>query len=182
MAIDLLLAEKLVLVPFPCRELGKAEFDCVVLDPEAEAILVQIIAVGDPVIDLEGIVRNQPCTETKRLLGLEQSDPFTTGRIEVLEDALAPSATLDALVQSVRGQANRVIELSPNTPDEAAQVLNSITSPSALADFLAANLQAFMEAVLRARPSAAKGTYVRSVTVSSTMGPGVRLDPQGYHT
>jgi large subunit ribosomal protein L1 len=39
-----------------------------------------------------------------------------------------------------------------------------------------------MEAVLRARPSAAKGTYVRSVTVSSTMGPGVRLDPQGYHT
>ena len=43
---------------------------------------------------------------------------------------------------SVRQQANRVIELSPNTPDEAAQVLNSITNPSALADFLAANLQA----------------------------------------
>ncbi len=41
---------------------------------------------------------------------------------------------------SVRQQANRVIELSPNTPDEAAQVLNSITTPSALADFLAANL------------------------------------------
>src|SRR5207253_6369031 len=42
---------------------------------------------------------------------------------------------------SVRAQANRVIELSPNTPDEASQVLNSIASPSALADFLAANLQ-----------------------------------------
>jgi large subunit ribosomal protein L1 len=38
-----------------------------------------------------------------------------------------------------------------------------------------------MEAVLRAKPAAAKGTYVRSVTVSSTMGPGVRLDPLGYH-
>ena len=35
-----------------------------------------------------------------------------------------------------------MIELSPNTPDEAAQVLASITQPSALADFLAANLQA----------------------------------------
>jgi ATP-dependent Lon protease len=35
-----------------------------------------------------------------------------------------------------------VIELSPNTPDEAQQVLASINSPSALADFLAANLQA----------------------------------------
>src|SRR5690606_34502255 len=39
-----------------------------------------------------------------------------------------------------RQQANRVIELSPNTPDEAAQVLHSITNSSALADFLAANL------------------------------------------
>jgi ATP-dependent Lon protease len=77
-----------------------------------------------------------------RLTELIQSDPFTTGRIEVLEDHLAPSPTLDALLSSVRAQANRVIELSPNTPDEAAQVLNSITSPSALADFLAANLQA----------------------------------------
>src|SRR5687768_16476237 len=77
-----------------------------------------------------------------RLLSVEQMDPFTTGRIEVLEDTLLPGPSLDALVASVRQQANRVIELSPNTPDEAAQVLNSITNPSALADFLAANLQA----------------------------------------
>src|SRR5918998_5514479 len=77
-----------------------------------------------------------------RLLEVVQNEPFTTGRIEVLEDHYVPSPELDALVNSVRQQANRVIELSPNTPDEAAQVLNSITNPSALADFLAANLQA----------------------------------------
>jgi ATP-dependent Lon protease len=77
-----------------------------------------------------------------RLLSLEQTEPFATGRIEVLEDTLVPGPSLDALVASVRQQANRVIELSPNTPDEAQQVLNSITNPSALADFLAANLQA----------------------------------------
>src|SRR5947209_15950833 len=64
------------------------------------------------------------------------------GRIEIIEDATEPGPELDALINSVRQQANRVIELSPNTPDEAAQVLNSITNPSALADFLAANLQA----------------------------------------
>ena len=77
-----------------------------------------------------------------RLLELTQTDPFLMGRIEVLEDTgeLGPEA--EALVSSIRQQANRVIELSPNTPDEAAQVLNSITNPSALADFLAANLQA----------------------------------------
>ena len=48
-------------------------------------------------------------------------------------------------------------------------------------DALEQNLQAFMEAVVRAKPAAAKGHYIRSVTVSSTMGPGVPVDPAGYH-
>src|SRR5215218_5564427 len=77
-----------------------------------------------------------------RVLEITQTDPFALGRIEVLEDHVVEGPALDALVASVRQQANRVIELSPNTPDEAAQVLNGITAPSALADFLAANLQA----------------------------------------
>ena len=42
------------------------------------------------------------------------------------------------------------------------------------------NFDALMEAVKRNRPSAAKGTYVRSITVSSTMGPGVAIDPTLY--
>jgi large subunit ribosomal protein L1 len=45
---------------------------------------------------------------------------------------------------------------------------------------LSANLDVFMDTVVRARPSAAKGIYIRSVTVSSTMGPGVRIDPNLY--
>ncbi len=45
---------------------------------------------------------------------------------------------------------------------------------------LEANLTALMDAVTRARPSAAKGAYIRSVTVSSTMGPGVPIDPSIY--
>jgi ATP-dependent Lon protease len=77
-----------------------------------------------------------------RLLSLAQTDPFAMGRIEILEEIQASGSSLEALIASVRQQANRVIELSPNTPDEAAQVLNSITLPSALADFLGANVQA----------------------------------------
>lgn len=42
------------------------------------------------------------------------------------------------------------------------------------------NLAAFMDAVVRAKPAAAKGTYIRSVTLSSSMGPGVRVDPAVY--
>jgi ATP-dependent Lon protease len=88
---------------------------------------------GNQSIIVHGLVRF-------RLMSIEQTEPFAMGRIEVLDDVLSPGTGLDALVASVRQQANRVIELSPNTPDEAAQVLNSIAAPSALADFLAANL------------------------------------------
>jgi large subunit ribosomal protein L1 len=43
-------------------------------------------------------------------------------------------------------------------------------------DKLAANLRAFVDAVTRAKPAGAKGTYVKKVSISSTMGPGVSLD------
>jgi large subunit ribosomal protein L1 len=43
---------------------------------------------------------------------------------------------------------------------------------------LVANLEALIEAVIKAKPPAAKGTYLKGITVSSTMGPGVKIDPQ----
>ena len=46
------------------------------------------------------------------------------------------------------------------------------------ADKLAANAMALIEAIMRAKPAAAKGTYLRSLTVSSTMSPGVQIDAQ----
>jgi large subunit ribosomal protein L1 len=45
---------------------------------------------------------------------------------------------------------------------------------------LAENLGAFMDQIVRSKPSAAKGTYLKSVTVSSTMGPGVSIDTNLY--
>jgi large subunit ribosomal protein L1 len=38
------------------------------------------------------------------------------------------------------------------------------------------NLGAFVDAVTRAKPSGAKGQYLRSIAVTSTMGPGLKLD------
>src|SRR5687767_4659799 len=46
-----------------------------------------------------------------RVLSVENTEPFATARIEILEDILVPGPSLDALVASVRQQANRVIEL-----------------------------------------------------------------------
>lgn len=45
---------------------------------------------------------------------------------------------------------------------------------------LVENLNTFLEAIVRAKPASAKGSYLRSVTVSSTMGPGVPIDPNLY--
>ncbi len=64
--------------------------------------------------------------------------------------------------------------------DKSGIVHAPIGKKSFEADHLAVNLHAFMEAIVKAKPSAAKGHYVRSVTVSSTMGPGVPVDPAGY--
>ncbi len=42
------------------------------------------------------------------------------------------------------------------------------------------NLGALMEALVKAKPSAAKGTYLKSVVVSSTMGPGIKINPTRF--
>jgi large subunit ribosomal protein L1 len=41
------------------------------------------------------------------------------------------------------------------------------------------NASALLDSIVRAKPSAAKGKYLKSITVSSTMGPGVRIDEAG---
>lgn len=45
-------------------------------------------------------------------------------------------------------------------------------------DQLRQNLAAFFDAVIKAKPTGAKGTYVKSISVASTMGPGIKLDVQ----
>ena len=46
------------------------------------------------------------------------------------------------------------------------------------AEKLIDNFNTLMEAIVKAKPAAAKGTFLKSITVSSTMGPGVKVDPQ----
>ena len=64
--------------------------------------------------------------------------------------------------------------------DKGGNVHAPVGKVSFSKDQLAANVQAFMDTIARVKPAAAKGTYIRSATVSSTMGPGVRLETAGY--
>jgi large subunit ribosomal protein L1 len=60
--------------------------------------------------------------------------------------------------------------------DKGAILHVSVGKASFSEEALVANLAALLDAVNRAKPSGAKGTYLKTVTIASTMGPGVRVD------
>lgn len=61
--------------------------------------------------------------------------------------------------------------------DKTANIHVPIGKASFAPEKLYENLAALMEVVKKARPAAAKGTYIRKVTLTTTMGPGIRVDP-----
>lgn len=95
---------------------------------------------GDQTIVVHGLLRF-------RIIEFLQTKPFLLARIEVHGDEkiIKENTELQALTHNVRSMADRVIEMSPNVPDEARVILGNITHPGALADFLAANLNISIE-------------------------------------
>ncbi|CAM3882627.1 50S ribosomal protein L1 [Alicyclobacillus pomorum] len=62
--------------------------------------------------------------------------------------------------------------------DRQGNVHAPIGKASFDADKLLENFRTLMDALLKARPAAAKGTFIRNVSVSTTMGPGIKVNPQ----
>jgi ATP-dependent Lon protease len=71
---------------------------------------------------------------------LARTDPYLVAVAHTREDTFESTTELGALIDTAKKEATRVIELSPNVSDDALAILNNIEKPSALADFLAANL------------------------------------------
>ncbi|MBO7667098.1 MAG: 50S ribosomal protein L1, partial [Firmicutes bacterium] len=61
--------------------------------------------------------------------------------------------------------------------DKAANIHCRIGKASFETERLLENYNTIIETLLKAKPSVAKGQYMKSVTVSSTMGPGVKINP-----
>jgi large subunit ribosomal protein L1 len=61
--------------------------------------------------------------------------------------------------------------------EKAGIVQGSVGKTSFGEEKLAENIVAFVEAVVKAKPAGAKGTYLQRIALSSTMGPGVKVDP-----
>lgn len=78
--------------------------------------------------------------------------------------------------------ARAVREIKAGKIEYRADKTGIVHAPIGKASFplenLVENFTALMEAVIRARPAAARGQYLKSITVSSTMGPGIKINPQ----
>ncbi|MDI3281141.1 MAG: 50S ribosomal protein L1 [Bacillota bacterium] len=61
--------------------------------------------------------------------------------------------------------------------DKAGIIHVPIGKASFPVEHLSENFRVLMEAIIKAKPAAAKGTYLKRVVVSSTMGPGIKVDP-----
>jgi len=94
---------------------------------------------------------------------------------------LMPTPKAGTVTMNV-GQAIREIKAGKieYRVDRTGNVHAPIGKVSFSEDQLEENLGAFMDSIVRQRPSAAKGQYVRTVAVSSTMGPGVPVDHNLY--
>ncbi|MEX0777114.1 MAG: endopeptidase La [Phycisphaeraceae bacterium] len=75
-----------------------------------------------------------------RLNETTQRKPFLRANIERISESPGEGKSFAAAVNQLRDQARKLIELTPNTPEQAQTVLMNIEEPSNLADFLAANL------------------------------------------
>lgn len=84
---------------------------------------------------------------------------------------VAPGADLPRLIAEAK--AGRVEFRVDRTSNVHAPIGKASFTEEQLRD----NLQTMIDAIRRARPAAAKGTYVRRITIANAMGPGIRLDP-----
>jgi large subunit ribosomal protein L1 len=94
------------------------------------------------------------------------------GRRGLMPNPKAGTITFD-LDRAVREVKGGRVEFKV---DKAGIIHTSFGKSSFEADALVANLAALIDAINRAKPSGAKGQYLRGLTIATTMGPGIRVD------
>lgn len=143
---------------------------------EAEAAGAEVVGAEDLAEKIEaGEIDFDVAVATPDMMGLVGRLGRILGPRGLMPNPRAGTVTMDV------GEAVRQIKAGKVEfrVDKEAGIHVSIGKVSFEVDQLVDNFRALMDAVLRAKPSAAKGQYLKKVAISSTMGPGIRLDPQG---
>jgi large subunit ribosomal protein L1 len=158
-----------------------------------KSVRVAVIAVGDKAREAEGAGADFVGSELIQKIkdgwldfDVMIATPDQMGQVGQLGRVLGPrglmpnpkagTVTFD-VARAVREVKAGKIEFRV---DKAGNVHAPIGKVSFPLESLESNFTAFMDQIVRAKPSAAKGVYVRNVAVSSTMGPGVIVDTTPY--
>lgn len=140
---------------------------------EAKAAGADVVGADDlAALVQEGKIEFDRCIATPDMMAL-------VGRLGKIlgPRGLMPNPKLGTVTMDVRGAVTAAKAGQVEFRAEKAGIVHAgIGKASFEADALLANARAFVEAIQRAKPTGAKGTYVRKVSLSSSMGPGVRVD------
>ena len=140
---------------------------------EAKAAGADVVGADDlAAMVQEGKIEFDRCIATPDMMGL-------VGRLgKVLGPrGLMPNPKLGTVTMDVKGAVTAAKAGQVEFRAEKAGIVHAGIGKASFAEAqLVENARAFVEAIQRARPTGAKGTYVKKVAVSSTMGPGVKVD------
>jgi large subunit ribosomal protein L1 len=121
----------------------------------------------------KGTIDFDRCIATPDMMGLVGRLGKVLGPRNMMPNPKVGTVTMDvtAAVNAAKGGA---VEFRV---EKAGIVQAGIGKASFPVEQIAQNVRAFIDAVNKARPAGAKGTYVKKISLSSSMGPGVKLDP-----
>src|SRR5690606_34934884 len=140
---------------------------------EAKAAGADIVGAEDLLETIQGgKIEFDRCIATPDLMPLVGRLGKILGPPSLMPNPKAGRATMDAksAIEAAKGGEVQF------KVEKAGVIHAGIGKVSFAEDKLAENVRAFVEAVTRAKPSGAKGAYVKKVSLSSTMGPGVSVD------
>jgi large subunit ribosomal protein L1 len=141
---------------------------------EAKAAGADVVGAEDLVEQVNaGNIDFDRCIATPDMMPLVGRLGKVLGPRGLMPNPKVGTVTMD-VTGAVKGAKGGSVEFRV---EKAGIVHAGIGKASFPAEKLAANIRAFADAVIKAKPAGAKGTYVNRVAVSSTMGPGVKVEP-----
>jgi large subunit ribosomal protein L1 len=141
---------------------------------EATAAGADVVGAEDLVQKVQGGEINfDRCIATPDLMPLVGRLGKVLGPRGMMPNPKVGTVTMD-VTSAVKGAKGGSVEFRV---EKTGIVQAGVGKASFDADKLVANIKAFADAVQKAKPSGAKGTYVQRVAVSSSMGPGVKVEP-----
>ena len=140
---------------------------------EAKAAGADIVGAEDLVAIVQaGTIDFDRCIATPDMMALVGRLGKVLGPRGLMPNPKVGTVTMD-IANAVKGSKGGSVEFRV---EKAGIIQGSVGKASFGEDKLAANIRAFVDAVAKAKPAGSKGTYLQRAAISSTMGPGVKLD------